>query len=191
MDLREMKTQRNIRNAFLQLRSEKPLERIRVKELAELAEISKGTFYLHFHDVYDLSEQLQDEVIQNVMNSIDHPDAVLNDQPKFTHELFQAFLAHQNLIHILFSGSQESVLPGRIEQELRKLLLQRKPDALNDAYTSVSLTYQVYGGYFAFQEHLKNLGCGAAIQIICEISGKISVPEYQDHTDRLVCLERM
>ena len=37
MDLREIKTQRSIRNAFLQLRSEKPLERIRVKERAELA----------------------------------------------------------------------------------------------------------------------------------------------------------
>ena len=68
MDLREIKTQRSIRNAFLQLRSEKPLERIRVKELAELAEISKGTFYLHYHDVYDLSEQLQNEVIENVIS---------------------------------------------------------------------------------------------------------------------------
>ena len=59
MDLREIKTQRSIRNAFLQLRSEKPLERIRVKELAELAEISKGTFYLHYHDVYDLSSSFR------------------------------------------------------------------------------------------------------------------------------------
>ena len=174
MDLREIKTQRSIRNAFLQLRSEKPLERIRVKELAELAEISKGTFYLHYHDVYDLSEQLQNEVIENVMNSIVHPDAVLYDHSMFTNELFQAFLSHQSLIDILFSGSQESVLPSRIEQELRKLLLQKKPDAFQDPYISVSLTYHVYGGYFAFQEHRKKLGCNAAIQFISEISGRIA-----------------
>lgn len=59
MDLRTIKTKRNIKNAFIQLRTKKPLERITVKELAELAEISKATFYLHYHDVYDLSDQLQ------------------------------------------------------------------------------------------------------------------------------------
>ena len=56
MDLREKKTKRNIRNAFIELRAKKPLERISIKELAELAEISKATFYLHYKDIYDLSE---------------------------------------------------------------------------------------------------------------------------------------
>ena len=59
MDLREKKTKRNIRNAFIELRAKKPLERISIKELAELAEISKATFYLHYKDIYDLSENLQ------------------------------------------------------------------------------------------------------------------------------------
>ena len=58
MDLRERKTKRAIKDAFLQLRVKKPLERIRVKELSELAQISKATFYLHYKDIYDLSEQL-------------------------------------------------------------------------------------------------------------------------------------
>ena len=41
MDLRIKKTKNNIHNAFLQLRAKKPLERISVKELCEIAEISK------------------------------------------------------------------------------------------------------------------------------------------------------
>ena len=32
MDLREKKTKRNIRNAFIELRAKKPLERISIKE---------------------------------------------------------------------------------------------------------------------------------------------------------------
>ena len=54
MDLREKKTLRAIRTAFLQLRGQRPLEKITVKELCELAEISKATFYIHYRDLYDL-----------------------------------------------------------------------------------------------------------------------------------------
>lgn len=70
MDLRERKTKRAIKDAFLQLRVKKPLERIRVKELSELAQISKATFYLHYKDIYDLSEQLRNEVVQDIMGAV-------------------------------------------------------------------------------------------------------------------------
>ncbi len=39
MDLRVQRTQRNIINAFLQLRTKKPIEKITIKELSELAYI--------------------------------------------------------------------------------------------------------------------------------------------------------
>ena len=77
MDLRTKKTQRAIREAFLRLRAKKPLERITVKELVELAEISKATFYLHYQDIYDLSDQLQQEVIEATLAKITHPEAFL------------------------------------------------------------------------------------------------------------------
>ena len=59
MDLRVQKTQRSIINALIELRSKKNLEKITVKELAERAEINKATFYQHYKDIYDLSEQLE------------------------------------------------------------------------------------------------------------------------------------
>ena len=55
MDLRTERTKRSIINAFLELRSQKPLEKITVKELSELAFINKATFYTHYQDIYDLS----------------------------------------------------------------------------------------------------------------------------------------
>ena len=45
MDIRIEKTERAIRNAFLELRAAKPLEKITVKELCSLACINKSTFY--------------------------------------------------------------------------------------------------------------------------------------------------
>ena len=62
MDLRIEKTERGIKNAFIELRSRKSLEKITVKELCESARINKSTFYAHYKDIYDLSEQLEESL---------------------------------------------------------------------------------------------------------------------------------
>ena len=54
MDIRIEKTERAIRNAFLELRAAKPLEKITVKELCSLACINKlftviMRIFMHFH----------------------------------------------------------------------------------------------------------------------------------------------
>ena len=58
MDLRVEKTKGSIVNAFLSLRARKPLEKITVKELCQLARINKSTFYTHYSDIFALSHAL-------------------------------------------------------------------------------------------------------------------------------------
>ena len=54
-DHRTRLTKMMILNAMTGLLKEKPIQNITVKELCERAEINRGTFYLHYHDIYDLS----------------------------------------------------------------------------------------------------------------------------------------
>ena len=91
MDLRIQRTRKNIRDAFIELRSRKPIEKITVKELAEAAFINKATFYQHYEDLYDLSESMEDELIDNIIGSIPHPDTLLDDPEQATLEIFSAF----------------------------------------------------------------------------------------------------
>ncbi len=170
MDLREKKTKRSIKNAFIKLRSQKPLERISVKELAELAEISKATFYLHYHDIYDLSDHLQKEVIQNILDSLGQPDIFFADEAQFTRGLFKAFLAQQSLIDILFSGSQAAVLPISIEEELRKYISKQFPEYLSHAESDITLTYKIQGGFYAYQQHHKKHDITLIIDTINQFS---------------------
>ena len=74
MDLRVTKTQRAIRAAFLELREKKPLEKITVKELCQRAEIHKSTFYDHYADVYALSDALETQVVESVLQGLTHPE---------------------------------------------------------------------------------------------------------------------
>lgn len=117
--------------------------------------VSKATFYLHYKDIYDLSEKLQNEVIQNVLNGIAHPEYCLTDNKLFTEELFYAFNSHQALIDTLFSGSQNAILPMRLEDELLKYAKEHNPSI--DEKTGMLLTYMVNGVYCAYQKYSKNI----------------------------------
>lgn len=169
MDIREKKTKRSIRNAFLQLRASKALERITIKELADLAEISKATFYLHYKDIYDLSDTLEKEVIQLVLNNIKKPDIFFSDVCQFTKELALAFYSQAAIIEILFSGSQKSVLPICIEKELKQYIFQIKPELKDDIKFNIALTYQIQGGYYAFSENHKQFGAEYVLSTLNEL----------------------
>ncbi len=70
-DLRVRYTQLVIRDAFWKLLREKPLAKITVKEVCDLAGINRGTFYKHYLDCYDLMEKLQEEAVANFAKLLD------------------------------------------------------------------------------------------------------------------------
>ena len=128
MDLRTLKTERAIKNAFTLLRSKKELEKITVKELCEEACINKSTFYAHYRDIYDLSDVLCEEVVAQVAKGVMHPEYFEENPAEFTRELFYAFFAQNSLITILFSGKQRNHLADRIERSIKELIFEKYPE---------------------------------------------------------------
>lgn len=153
MDLRVQRTRMNIRNAFIELRSRKPIEKITVKELAEAAFINKATFYQHYEDLYDLSESMENELIDNIIGSIPHPDTLLDDPEQATLEIFSAFSGQTRLLEILFSGSRRSVLIGKLESRIRELILRRYPDYEGNPAREVLITFLIQGSFHAYLKH--------------------------------------
>lgn len=158
MDLREKKTKRSITNAFINIRSKKPLERITIKELCECAEISKATFYLHYRDIYDLSEVLQKNVVKEILSHISDAGDMIYDPTKSSKEMIEGFYASRSMVNILFSGSQFSRLPEMIENEIKEILFGKYPDLKNDVYANVRLTYQLMGSFYAFYKYENEFG---------------------------------
>ena len=120
MDLRVVKTKKNIREAFLELRSKNTLEKIKVTELCELALINKTTFYNHYQDVYALSEEIENETISSIMTNFKHLNDLFSNPDAFMKGLYFAFKSHEGVIVTLFSGRMD-ILISKIE---RLLLIQ-------------------------------------------------------------------
>lgn len=153
MDLRQQRTNRNIINAFLKLRSQKPIEKITVKELADEAMIHKATFYLHYHDIYELSETLEIDVVQSCLDNIEHPENILKDNKSFIKELTQSFVANEQLIKILFDGNRSSSFMDIFEKELYKIIYTAYPNYQPSIENKMTMTFIIYGGYYTYFKH--------------------------------------
>lgn len=168
MDHRIEKTKQSICAAFIELRSSKALERITVKELCGLARINKSTFYSHYMDIYDLSEQIENEIISDVIAGISIDD-VFSNTAEFTKRLFWAYTEKNSLITSIFSGSRSEQLPKRVHTAIKSLFFSMYPEYANDVEKNVMLTFSVYGSYYAFSENRK-YGDNDVISVIGGIS---------------------
>lgn len=152
MDLRTERTKRSIINAFIDLRAKKPLEKITVKELSELAYINKATFYSHYHDIFDLSEQLEEEAIVNLLKNIPHPDSVITNPSQCFLELNQALTSQNSLTKILFSDTRAAILSTRIEQGIKQRVFEKFPEYKENVKWNIVLSFVIQGGFRAAQQ---------------------------------------
>lgn len=70
MDRRIEKTEKAFINALFHFLKEKELNKITVKELCEYADMNRGTFYLHYYDIYDLMDKAEQKMIDMMFDDI-------------------------------------------------------------------------------------------------------------------------
>ena len=74
-DARVKYTRMVIQQTFLELLQKKPISKITVTEICEIAGINRATFYKHYMDPYDLLEQFENEAIQGLLSMMEGSSA--------------------------------------------------------------------------------------------------------------------
>ena len=80
-DRRVRKTKALLLRGLIQLMETKDVQDISVKELSDLVDINRGTFYLHYSDVHDMLRQIEDELFVEFQGIIDRtltPDSAIH-----------------------------------------------------------------------------------------------------------------
>ena len=80
VDRRVRKTKAQLRAGLARLMQKKSIKEITVKELVDEVDINRSTFYLHYSDIYQMLESIENELMDEIAQVIEeHPlDLVKN-----------------------------------------------------------------------------------------------------------------
>lgn len=74
IDRRILKTKKAIRNAVAKLLSEKNVTDITITEIVNLADINRKTFYNYYSNVYQVFDEIENEVLNDLSQVIENVD---------------------------------------------------------------------------------------------------------------------
>ena len=106
MDRRIKYTKNIIKENFLTLLEKKDITAITVKELCEICDINRGTFYRYYMDIYDLLGQIKQEFIDEIINCHSIQKIEEHSIYSFTKGILSIFEENKKLVRILFNTDQ-------------------------------------------------------------------------------------
>ena len=153
-DRRTAKTRKAIINALADLLFEKELHKVTVKEITEIADINRGTFYKHYLDVYDLYDKAEQDIMVDLGMLVLQLEELPSDQ-YFTH-LINYIDDNRPIFRMMFSPNSTSKLRDRfnrcLEGSFRAVEAEKKDTSVND----ITLRYQT---------NYRSRGCVAIIAL--------------------------
>lgn len=75
---RTMITKKILKDSLLELMQKKTISKITIKEICDLSEMSRSTFYLHYPDQYALLEDIEKEVLEKTFEYLKSLDTEAN-----------------------------------------------------------------------------------------------------------------
>lgn len=141
-----LRTQRLLKDGLTQLLKEKPIQKISVKELTELVNLNRGTFYLHYKDIYDLMEQLENDLLDEFLAiTAAHSATDMNGHPfPLLLDLFKFLKENQEFAHILLIENRDQLFVDKLKDLLKKRCLDNRTLFFSDASEELCEIYSAF-----------------------------------------------
>lgn len=149
-DLRVYKTKKAIREAFLELRKTKPLEKIKVSDVCDLAMCIRATFYRYYQDIYDLNNQLEDEAINRLVSTFEDKEALLFKTESYLKGLYISLEQNYDYYYTLFHDRKD-VLTIKIEKQTLEFYKTRYATNMEE---EILISFIIHGILYTIDEYL-------------------------------------
>ncbi len=119
-------TRANLREAFWGLYAERPIERIPVREICERAGYNRATFYLYYHDVYEVLEEVETAVLAGI-DALVEGLVARGEKLDFTEHMgliFQMAADWRAYTEVLLGQNGDPVFVERLKEAIRPLVEQ-------------------------------------------------------------------
>ena len=129
-DRRVRRTKKLLTQALTQLLQTKQINEITVKELTELADMNRGTFYLYYKDVFDMLEKIEDgmfERLDQIISAHENEDMSVQTRPMLE-DLFVFIEENQEMCRVLLSPHGDMNFLHRLNEVVREKCLRAWPN---------------------------------------------------------------
>ncbi len=132
-DRRIRRTKTLLLQGLIHLMETKDINDISVKELSDYADINRGTFYLHYRDIYDMLSQIEDDLFLEFNEILDRTlideSAVLS--PRNTlFDIFSFLERHRDIAKVMMGVHGDLAFVNRlkdlVKQHMYSILKQRQ-----------------------------------------------------------------
>ena len=172
-DRRVRRTKKLLTQALTQLLQEKQINEITVKELTDLADMNRGTFYLYFKDIFDMLEKIEDglfEALDEIVSQHEHDDVSQEAKPILL-DLFHFIGENQEMCRVLLSPHGDMNFLHRLNEVVREKCLRMWPNRedKDDATFEYHYSFVVYGCVGVFRAWL-NRQCREPAEKMAEMA---------------------
>lgn len=146
-DRRVRRTKRALQEALAELLQEKGLSQITVQELADKADVHRGTFYSHYSDIYDLYQQMEAALLESLTR-------IVHEDPSHTYAgVYNALIAHVQANAPLYRVAFQQCGPDSLHEKIVHLLKEKyldivafeNGDAINKDVLLCAVNYHING----------------------------------------------
>jgi len=148
------------RNTFIKVFCElyeiKPIEKITVREITEIAGYSRVTFYNYFKDPYDILEHIEKVFITYVMELASANILSGNPLDRFIKSLTKAVRARESFGLVLFKSPYNTRFINHFKDALLPMLMTSFNISANNLHAVYTLEFYIPGMISTFSRWVKN-----------------------------------
>ncbi|NKE06873.1 TetR/AcrR family transcriptional regulator [Mesobacillus selenatarsenatis] len=108
MDRRKKYTRMVLKESLMDLLKHKPISNITIKEICELADINRSTFYSHYSSQYDLLDAIEEEFIEDMVATLNQYNFSKEEEAlKMTEKILEYIAQKSDVCQTLLSENSD------------------------------------------------------------------------------------
>jgi AcrR family transcriptional regulator len=155
-------TKKVLRDSLIELMKDRSILHITIKDICDLADISRSTFYAHYDNQYDLLKHIEEETIvyfEDMLRKYDKKRSK-NETIQMVEELLRYIASNSNSLQMLLSENGDILFQQRFirrfihQQHVMSYFAEKAVD--NDEVKEYYSVFIIHGSIALIQHWLKN-----------------------------------
>lgn len=180
MDRRKKYTRMVLKDSLMTLLKKKPLSSITVKEICVKADINRSTFYAHYKDVFDLMEQIEEEIIEDLTTYLSQYNFTEEEEEslQMTEKLLEYIASRYDTCQTLLNENNDPSFERRITEVTQQFLMHnwRNNNHMDANYSKYVNTFLIGGGIYVIKHWLET-NMDQSVKQIAQLINSVEIKE--------------